>query len=86
VNSYPETIEYLLSNNISVKLDPKAGITTHAKVAVVDDLYVFIRSHNWTESALMYNNEVFVLITSKEIAQDALNYINSLWNQGRVLR
>jgi len=85
-DSYPETIEYLLSNNISIKLDPKAGITTHAKIVVVDNLYVFIGSHNWTESALMYNNEVSVLIISKEIAQNVLNYINTLWEQGRVSR
>lgn len=84
-NSYPETIEFLISNGISVKLDPRSGITTHTKMVIVDGMYVFIGSHNWTESALNYNNEVSALIISQEIAQEALTYFSSLWNQGRTL-
>lgn len=81
--SYPETVQYLVSRGVSVKLDPKAGTTTHAKMVVVDGKYVFIGSHNWTESALTANNEVSVLIVSEEIAREALAYFEGLWEQGR---
>jgi len=81
--SYPETVQYLVSRGVPVKLDPKAGTTTHAKMVVVDGKYVFVGSHNWTESALTANNEVSVLIVSEEIAREALAYFEGLWEQGR---
>jgi phosphatidylserine/phosphatidylglycerophosphate/cardiolipin synthase-like enzyme len=81
--SYPETVQYLVSKGVPVRLDPKAGTTTHAKIVVVDSTYVFVGSHNWTESALTANNEVSALIISKEIAREALAYFSGLWEQGR---
>jgi phosphatidylserine/phosphatidylglycerophosphate/cardiolipin synthase-like enzyme len=81
--SYPETVQYLVNKGVPVRLDPKAGTTTHAKIVVVDSTYVFVGSHNWTESALTANNEVSALIISKEIAREALAYFSGLWEQGR---
>jgi phosphatidylserine/phosphatidylglycerophosphate/cardiolipin synthase-like enzyme len=81
--SYPETVQYLVNKGVPVRLDPKAGTTTHAKIVVVDSTCVFVGSHNWTESALTANNEVSALIISKEIAREALAYFSGLWEQGR---
>jgi len=42
-------------------------IRSHQKVILIDGRYCFIGSHNLTQSALKYNNEVSVLIDSPEI-------------------
>jgi len=81
--SYPETIEFLKSRNVPVRLDPKAGVTTHAKVVIVDGEWVVIGSHNWTESALKENHEYSVLIRSSEIAARVEDYFEELWSRGR---
>jgi len=84
-SSYSETIDYLKSSGVPVRLDKSKSVTTHAKLVVVDDQYVFVGSHNWTESALMYNHEVSVLIVSNTIAQQVKNYFNMLWSEGRTI-
>jgi phosphatidylserine/phosphatidylglycerophosphate/cardiolipin synthase-like enzyme len=81
--SYPETIDFLKSRNVPVRLDPKASVTTHAKVVIVDGEWVVIGSHNWSESALKENREYSVLIRSSDIAADVKDYFEELWNGGR---
>ena len=81
--SYPETIEFLKSRNVPVRLDPKAGVTTHAKVVIVDGEWVVIGSHNWTQSALSSNREYSVLVRSSEIATKVEEYFEELWSSGR---
>jgi len=81
--SYSETVNYLKSSGIGVKLDPSSGVTTHAKVVVIDGWVVFVGSHNWTESALTRNNEVSVIIYSEEVARRLLEYFEKLWSEGR---
>ncbi|MEM5825581.1 MAG: phospholipase D-like domain-containing protein, partial [Thermofilaceae archaeon] len=81
--SYPETIEYLKSKGVPVRLDPKAGVTTHAKIVVVDGRCSVIGSHNWTEAALSSNNELSVLVCSEELASEVEGYFMELWGQGR---
>ncbi len=53
--------------------------TTHTKLAVIDGRYTFIGSHNMTQSALKYNNELSVLIDSPAVAEKTLNYIKGLY-------
>ncbi|RLI28788.1 hypothetical protein DRO58_01400, partial [Candidatus Bathyarchaeota archaeon] len=50
--SYADTIEFLKNHSIPVRLDRSSGITTHVKLVIIDGKYVFLGSHNWTESAL----------------------------------
>ncbi len=50
--------------------------TTHAKWMVVDGQLALLGSTNWTYYALTNNNEVSVLIRSKEVARELLNYFN----------
>jgi phosphatidylserine/phosphatidylglycerophosphate/cardiolipin synthase-like enzyme len=52
--------------------------TTHVKAAVIDDRFVYLGSHNLTESALRHNNELSVLIDSAELAAEVLAYLNRL--------
>ena len=52
--------------------------TTHTKVVVVDREKVFLGSHNFTHSALKYNNELSVNVNSKAFAEEVLAYINGL--------
>jgi phosphatidylserine/phosphatidylglycerophosphate/cardiolipin synthase-like enzyme len=52
--------------------------TTHAKLAVVDGRFVFVGSHNLTQSALKYNREVSVRIDSPLLAGEALRYLRGL--------
>lgn len=85
LNNYPETIEYLLANNIPVKLDESKNKVTHAKIVVIDEEIVLIGSHNWTESALSYNHETSLLVQSRDLAKQVINYFNSIWNSGRSM-
>lgn len=82
-SDYPETITYLKANGIPVKLDPKPGITTHAKLVIIDGKIVIVGSHNWTESALSRNNEYSVLIYSRDVALEVERYFQNLWENGR---
>ena len=52
--------------------------TTHAKVVVIDRRYLFVGSHNLTQSALKYNHEVSVLIDSSPLAEEAIRYLRSI--------
>ncbi len=84
-SDYPETIAYLKANGIPVRLDPKSGITTHAKLVIIDGKIVIMGSHNWTESALSRNNEYSVLIYSRDVASEVEKYFQNLWEKGRPL-
>ncbi|MGC9009567.1 MAG: phospholipase D-like domain-containing protein [Sulfolobales archaeon] len=83
--SYPETIDYLLRHNISIKLDESASRTTHTKLVIIDGKIVFFGSHNWTQSALTQNHEVSIMIISKEVANKLIQYFNSIWSSGRAV-
>ena len=67
----------LADAGIKVRFDaPKT--TTHVKALVIDGRYVYIGSHNLTQSALKYNNELSVMIDSTELAEEVTSYLNSL--------
>lgn len=72
-----QTMERLRKMGVIVHLDSPLT-TTHTKMAVIDGKYTFIGSHNMTQSALKYNNEISVLIESPQVAAEALDYIESL--------
>ncbi len=71
------TREILQQKGVRVFLDAPEK-TTHTKIVVIDGKYTFLGSHNLTQSALKYNNEVSVMIESPQVAAEALNYIRSL--------
>jgi phosphatidylserine/phosphatidylglycerophosphate/cardiolipin synthase-like enzyme len=72
-----QTMGKLKKMGVNVYLDsPKR--TMHTKMAVIDRKYTFIGSHNLTQSALKYNNEMSVMIESPKVAAEALGYIKAL--------
>lgn len=72
-----ETAARLKKQGIDVLFD-SPRVATHTKVAVVDGRYLFLGSHNLTNSALKYNHELSVWIESPSLAEEVLRYINSL--------
>jgi len=62
---------------VKVRFDaPKT--TTHVKAMVIDGRYVYMGSHNLTQSALKYNNELSVMIDSSEFAGEVAAYLDNL--------
>ena len=56
--------------------------TTHAKVLVVDGQFALLGSTNWTYDALTNNHEVSVLLRSKEVAKELVDYFNRVKSTG----
>ncbi len=56
--------------------------TTHAKLMIVDGSLTLVGSTNWTYAALTDNHEVNVLIRSKDIAKDMIDYFNRVKSAG----
>ncbi|MCX5848514.1 MAG: phospholipase D-like domain-containing protein [Deltaproteobacteria bacterium] len=53
--------------------DPKT--TTHTKLIVIDQRLVFLGSHNLTQSALKYNNEISILLDRPDLAKRSRDYM-----------
>lgn len=69
--------QLLAAAGIKIRFDaPKT--TTHVKAVVIDNRYVFIGSHNLTQSALKHNNELSVMIDSPDLAAEVSAYLNNL--------
>lgn len=80
---YGDTIEYLKVHGIPVRLDPSGNTLLHAKIMVIDGMWVFVGSHNWSESAMHYNKEYSLLVRSRTIASKVESYFEDLWSRGR---
>lgn len=71
------TAEKLGRNGITVHWDdPKQ--TLHAKLAVIDDTWVIVGSHNLTHSAMEYNNETSLLVKSGTMARELKKYYRDI--------
>lgn len=57
--------------------------TTHTKLSVIDQRLIFLGSHNFTQSALKYNNEISVLLERPDMAQNVRNYILNIIKEGQ---
>ena len=66
-----KVFEYLKKNGVDVMYDD-VQIYTHAKSIVVDKKWVVVGSANWSRSSLLRNNEINVLIQSKELATEMM--------------
>ncbi|HOC02967.1 MAG: Phospholipase D precursor [candidate division TA06 bacterium ADurb.Bin131] len=76
-NESKEAGEILRKSGVNVLYD-SLDQTTHAKLMIVDDRFVVIGSFNWSYYSIEKNNEVAVVIDSKEIAQQYLKYFASI--------
>lgn len=70
-----QTGKILSDGGVTVIYDPLFK-TTHAKLMVVDGQLSLIGSTNWTYYALTNNNEVSLLVRSKLLAKELLDYFN----------
>jgi phosphatidylserine/phosphatidylglycerophosphate/cardiolipin synthase-like enzyme len=78
------TAKILRKKNIKVIFD-KPDTTTHNKVVIIDRRYSFVGSHNFTHSALFYNNEISLLIDNKNLAEKLIKIILHIKHIGNVL-
>ncbi len=70
-----QTGKILSNGGVEVIYDPLFK-TTHAKLMVVDGELVLVGSTNWTYYALTENNEVSILLRSKQVAKELVDYFN----------
>ena len=63
----------LRRHNIQVFFDSMHN-TMHNKTIVIDKKYVYIGSHNMTDSALRHNHETSLMITSAHLAKELISY------------
>lgn len=71
------TANKLRKAGIRVKFDTKATIT-HTKLVVIDGLYLFLGSHNFSHTALAKSNETSLLIESSELSDYFTSYIETI--------
>jgi phosphatidylserine/phosphatidylglycerophosphate/cardiolipin synthase-like enzyme len=57
-------------------------VTTHAKMAIVDDDFVVVGSTNWSYHALEENNESAVIVHSKGLNEHYAAYIQAIIDAG----
>ncbi|WP_165871325.1 phospholipase D-like domain-containing protein [Seleniivibrio woodruffii] len=76
-----ETGEELSKGGIKVVYDAKSK-RMHSKVTVIDGRITYIGSHNYTVSAMKYNNEITARIVSDGAAAETAEYIKSI-KEGR---
>jgi len=69
-----QTASLLTRGGVKVIFD-SPRVTTHNKVVVIDNRYIYLGSHNLTQGALRYNNELSVLIDSPEMATEVRAYL-----------
>ena len=71
----------LAEGNVEVIYDPFFK-TTHAKMMIIDEKLSLLGSTNWTYHALTSNNEVSVLIRSREVARELIDYFSRVKTTG----
>lgn len=74
-NAY--TAKILSRGKVKVYFD-EPGTTTHTKLVVIDNRFVFVGSHNFTDSALKRNNEASAMIDSPQVAREAAAFIKGI--------
>ena len=82
-----EYFKYLLGRgrkNFKIFFDSPL-VRSHQKIVLIDGKYCFIGSHNLTQSALKYNNEVSVFIESREIYDKLKRFILSVEKHGEEI-
>ena len=75
-----KTGNFLQSRGVTVFYDSPRR-TTHTKLIVIDQKLVLLGSHNFTQSALKYNNEISVLLKNPELAATARRYILTIMQE-----
>lgn len=72
-----QVAELLQKNRVTVTFDSPER-TAHAKIVVIDRRYCLLGSHNLTQAALEHNREFSLLIDSRPLARELLDYMEGL--------
>ena len=57
--------------------------TTHTKLIVIDERLIILGSHNLTQSALKYNNEISVMLSRPDLAKRARDYMLTIIKEAK---
>jgi phosphatidylserine/phosphatidylglycerophosphate/cardiolipin synthase-like enzyme len=57
--------------------------TTHTKLIVIDERVVILGSHNLTQAALKYNNEISIMLARPDLAKCARNYMLTIIKEAK---
>ena len=57
--------------------------TTHTKLVVIDQRLLILGSHNFTQAALKYNNEISILLESPDMAKNARDYMLNIIKEAK---
>ena len=71
------TAQFLKRGGVKVFFDTPR-VTTHVKAVVIDGRWVFLGSHNLTQSALSHNNELSLRIDSRELAAEITGFLDRI--------
>lgn len=77
-----QTKQLLENKGVKIYFDEPRK-TTHTKLIVIDRRLVLLGSHNLTQAALKYNNEISVLINRPELAKEARTYILTIIKEAK---
>jgi phosphatidylserine/phosphatidylglycerophosphate/cardiolipin synthase-like enzyme len=76
------TKELLEKKGVEVYLDSPRK-TTHTKLVVIDQRFILLGSHNLTQSALKYNNEISILLDNPDLAREAREYMQKIIKEAK---
>ncbi len=77
-----QTVELLKAKGIEAFCDtPKR--TTHTKLIVIDQRLILLGSHNLTQAAMKYNNEISILLDNPELAKRARDYMLTIMKEAK---
>ena len=77
-----QTGKLLEEQGVKVYFDPPRTIT-HTKMIVIDEKVLILGSHNLTQSALKYNNEISIMISRPDLAKGARDYMLTIIKEAR---
>lgn len=77
-----KTKKALEKQGINVFLDSPQK-TTHTKLIIIDQRLVILGSHNLTQSAMKYNNEISLLVESPDLAYEIRNYMLAIIKEAK---
>lgn len=71
------TAKLLRKRGIKVRFDGLQH-TTHSKIVLIDNRFCFVGSHNFSHSALSFNNELSLLVDNTALAQELQRYLTAI--------
>jgi phosphatidylserine/phosphatidylglycerophosphate/cardiolipin synthase-like enzyme len=77
-----ETGKLLEEKGVKVYFDSPYK-TTHTKLIVIDQRLIVLGSHNLTQAAMKYNNEISILLDNPELAKRARDYMLTIMKEAK---